>query len=165
MLKSAPQGADFCCYNKLMDTNKLAILGGTVVVALIVLALAIKSKKSNKVTGVQDVGPDGIAKYTESGLTTQGTVFEAQVQLLSKEEGGRQTPFTSGYRPSFRFGENEVTGIVQLENMQKVAQPGESIYFLAMLDGKIALNEGDSFEVKEGSRTIGSGAVGKVLFN
>ena len=89
--------------------------------------------------------------------------FEAEVYVLNSEEGGRHTPFTSGYKPQFFFGTTDVTGEVTVLGDVDVAMPGEGTQLAVELDRAIACDEGSRFAIREGNRTIGSGVVTKVI--
>ncbi|WP_099320561.1 elongation factor Tu [Anaerococcus sp. Marseille-P3625] len=91
------------------------------------------------------------------------TEFEGQVYVLTKEEGGRHTPFFSGYRPQFFFRTTDVTGDIQLEDGVEMVMPGDNATFKITLQKPIALEEGLRFAVREGGRTVASGVVTKVV--
>jgi elongation factor Tu len=92
------------------------------------------------------------------------TKFEAEVYVLTKEEGGRHTPFFSGYKPQFYFRTTDVTGKLDLLGGAEMCMPGDNIQMNIDLEGKpIAMEEGLRFAVREGGRTVGSGVVTKVL--
>ncbi|WP_353094233.1 elongation factor Tu [Tissierella praeacuta] len=89
--------------------------------------------------------------------------FESEVYVLSKEEGGRHTPFFNGYRPQFYFRTTDVTGNIQLEEGVEMVMPGDNAKFTIELITSIAIEEGLRFSIREGGRTVGSGVVTKVL--
>ncbi len=89
--------------------------------------------------------------------------FEAQVYVLSKEEGGRHTPFFNGYRPQFYFRTTDVTGIVKLPEGVEMCMPGDHIAMVIELITPIAIEEGLRFAIREGGKTVGAGAVTKIL--
>ena len=91
------------------------------------------------------------------------TNFEAEVYVLSKEEGGRHTPFFNGYRPQFYFRTTDVTGDIQLEEGVEMVMPGDNAKFTIELITPIAIEEGLRFSIREGGRTVGSGVVTKIL--
>jgi elongation factor Tu len=99
------------------------------------------------------------------GSITPHTKFEASVYVLSKEEGGRHTPFFSGYRPQFYFRTTDVTGSVTLPQGVEMCMPGDNVKMTVELiaDSPIAMDEGLRFAVREGGRTVGSGVVTKIL--
>jgi elongation factor Tu len=91
------------------------------------------------------------------------TKFESEVYVLTKEEGGRHTPFFNGYRPQFYFRTTDVTGDIQLEEGVEMVMPGDNAKFTIELITPIAIEEGLRFAIREGGRTVGSGVVTKVL--
>ena len=91
------------------------------------------------------------------------TSFESEVYVLSKEEGGRHTPFFNGYRPQFYFRTTDVTGDIQLEEGVEMVMPGDNAKFIIELITPIAIEEGLRFSIREGGRTVGSGVVTKIL--
>ncbi|MDP6123274.1 MAG: EF-Tu/IF-2/RF-3 family GTPase, partial [Arenicellales bacterium] len=94
---------------------------------------------------------------------TPHTRFEAEVYVLSKEEGGRHTPFFNGYRPQFYFRTTDVTGSVDLPEGVEMVMPGDNVQFKVSLIAPIAMEEGLRFAVREGGRTVGAGVVSKVV--
>src|SRR5881398_3011706 len=99
------------------------------------------------------------------GSITPHTKFEAQVYILAKDEGGRHTPFFSGYRPQFYFRTTDVTGSITLPEGVEMCMPGDNVTFTVELlaESPIAMDEGLRFAIREGGRTIGSGVVTKIL--
>ena len=97
------------------------------------------------------------------GTITPHTKFEAEVYVLSKEEGGRHTPFFKGYRPQFYFRTTDVTGEVQLPAGVEMVMPGDNIKMSIQLIAPVAMEEGVRFAIREGGRTVGSGVVAKVV--
>ena len=97
------------------------------------------------------------------GTITPHTNFEAEVYVLSKEEGGRHTPFFKGYRPQFYFRTTDVTGNVILPDGVEMVMPGDNIKFTVELISSIAMDEGVRFAIREGGRTVGAGVVSKIL--
>ena len=97
------------------------------------------------------------------GSITPHTRFEAQVYVLSKDEGGRHTPFFKGYRPQFYFRTTDVTGSVELPEGVEMVMPGDDINMVAELICPIAMDEGLRFAIREGGRTVGAGVVTKVI--
>jgi elongation factor Tu len=91
------------------------------------------------------------------------THFEAEVYVLTKEEGGRHTPFFKGYKPQFYFRTTDVTGEVELPEGVEMVMPGDNIKFVVKLIAPIAMDEGLRFAVREGGRTVGAGVVTKVI--
>jgi len=97
------------------------------------------------------------------GSITPHTHFEAEVYVLSKEEGGRHTPFFSNYRPQFYFRTTDVTGAVSLPEGTEMVMPGDNIKLTVKLIAPIAMEEGLRFAIREGGRTVGAGVVSKVI--
>ncbi|KHD85741.1 elongation factor Tu [Bacillus ginsengihumi] len=96
------------------------------------------------------------------GSITPHTKFKAQVYVLSKEEGGRHTPFFSNYRPQFYFRTTDVTGIIQLPEGVEMVMPGDNIEMTVELISPIAIEEGTKFSIREGGRTVGAGSVSSI---
>jgi elongation factor Tu len=97
------------------------------------------------------------------GSITPHTKFHAEVYVLSKDEGGRHTPFFNGYRPQFYFRTTDVTGSVELPKGVEMVMPGDNIQMTVSLIQPIAMEEGLRFAIREGGRTVGAGVVAKVL--
>ena len=97
------------------------------------------------------------------GSITPHTNFEAEVYVLSKEEGGRHTPFFSGYRPQFYFRTTDVTGTAKLLGDAEMCMPGDNVNIEVDLISPIAMDANVRFAIREGGRTVGSGVVTKVL--
>jgi elongation factor Tu len=97
------------------------------------------------------------------GSITPHTNFEAEVYVLSKEEGGRATPFFSGYRPQFYFRTTDVTGALTLADGIEMCMPGDNAKLTVELISPIAMQENVRFAIREGGRTVGSGVVTKIL--
>jgi len=97
------------------------------------------------------------------GSITPHTKFSAEVYVLSKEEGGRHTPFFNGYRPQFYFRTTDVTGSVELPQGTEMVMPGDNIAMTVTLIVPIAMEEGLRFAIREGGRTVGAGVVSKIL--
>ncbi len=97
------------------------------------------------------------------GSITPHKKFECEVYILSKEEGGRHTPFFAGYRPQFYFRTTDVTGIVELPDGVEMVMPGDNIRLKTELISPIAMEEGLRFAIREGGRTVGAGVVSKIL--
>ncbi len=97
------------------------------------------------------------------GSITPHTYFEAEVYVLSKEEGGRHTPFFKGYRPQFYFRTTDVTGTVELPEGVEMVMPGDNIQVKVNLIAPIAMEEGLRFAIREGGRTVGAGVVAKII--
>ncbi|MDJ0861516.1 MAG: elongation factor Tu [Gammaproteobacteria bacterium] len=97
------------------------------------------------------------------GTITPHTKFEAEVYVLSKDEGGRHTPFFNGYRPQFYFRTTDVTGSVDLPEGVEMVMPGDNVKMTVSLIAPIAMEEGLRFAVREGGRTVGAGVVAKII--
>ena len=96
------------------------------------------------------------------GTVTPHTKFEAEVYVLSKEEGGRHTPFFSNYRPQFYFRTTDVTGVIELPAGTEMVMPGDNTSMTVELIHPIAIEQGTKFSIREGGRTVGSGVVSKI---
>jgi elongation factor Tu len=96
------------------------------------------------------------------GTITPHTKFQAQVYVLSKEEGGRHTPFFTNYRPQFYFRTTDVTGVVNLPEGVEMVMPGDNIEMTVELIAPIAIEEGTKFSIREGGRTVGAGSVATI---
>jgi elongation factor Tu len=97
------------------------------------------------------------------GSMTPHTQFECEVYVLTKEEGGRHTPFFKGYRPQFYFRTTDVTGLIELPGNTEMVMPGDNIKMTVELIAPIAMEDGLRFAIREGGRTVGSGVVSKVI--
>jgi elongation factor Tu len=97
------------------------------------------------------------------GSITPHTQFQAEVYVLTKEEGGRHTPFFKGYRPQFYFRTTDVTGSVELPAGMEMVMPGDNVQMEITLITPIAMDEGLRFAIREGGRTVGAGVVAKIL--
>ena len=97
------------------------------------------------------------------GTIKPHTKFESEVHILSKEEGGRHTPFFKGYRPQFYFRTTDVTGEIQLPEGVEMVMPGDNIQMVVTLIHPIAMDDGLRFAIREGGRTVGAGVVAKII--
>jgi elongation factor Tu len=97
-----------------------------------------------------------------SGTITPHTKFDAQIYVLTKDEGGRHTPFFNGYRPQFYFRTTDVTGSTKLPEGTEMVMPGDNINMEVELIQPIAMEEGLRFAIREGGRTVASGVVVKI---
>ncbi len=97
------------------------------------------------------------------GSITPHTKFEAEVYVLSKDEGGRHTPFFKGYRPQFYFRTTDVTGDVELPEGTEMVMPGDNVQMVVTLIAPIAMEDGLRFAIREGGRTVGAGVVAKIV--
>jgi elongation factor Tu len=97
------------------------------------------------------------------GSITPHTNFKAEAYVLTKEEGGRHTPFFTNYRPQFYFRTTDVTGIVKLPEGVEMVMPGDNVTMDVELIAPIAMDEGLRFAIREGGRTVGAGVVAKIV--
>jgi elongation factor Tu len=159
---------------------------GTIVVGEDIEIVGIKDTQTTTVTGVEmfrkemeqgQAGDNcgillrGIKKedvergqvLCKPGSITPHTKFVCEVYILSKEEGGRHTPFFSGYRPQFYVRTTDVTGSVELPEGTEMVMPGDNVEMTVDLVAPIAMEEGTRFAIREGGRTVGAGVVSKIL--
>jgi len=159
---------------------------GTIKVGEPVEIVGIKDTQSTTVTGVEmfrkemeqgEAGDNcgilvrGIDKEAvergqvlcKPGSITPHTTFEAEIYVLSKDEGGRHTPFFSNYRPQFYVRTTDVTGAITLPEGTEMVMPGDNVKITAELIAPIAMEEGTRFAIREGGRTVGAGVVAKIL--
>ncbi|WP_037319720.1 elongation factor Tu, partial [Ruminobacter sp. RM87] len=97
------------------------------------------------------------------GSITPHTKFESEVYVLTKDEGGRHTPFVKGYRPQFYFRTTDITGTIELEGGAEMVMPGDNVKMIVTLIHPIAMEQGLRFAIREGGRTVGAGVVAKVI--
>jgi elongation factor Tu len=97
------------------------------------------------------------------GSITPHTEFECEIYVLSKDEGGRHTPFFDNYRPQFYFRTTDVTGSVKLPEGKEMVMPGDNLKVVITLISPIAMEEGLRFAIREGGRTVGQGVVSKII--
>jgi elongation factor Tu len=100
---------------------------------------------------------------SKPGSITPHTKFAAEIYVLTKEEGGRHTPFFSGYRPQFYFRTTDVTGTMRLPEGVEMVMPGDNVRIEVELIAPIAMEEGLRFAVREGGHTVGAGVVTKII--
>ncbi|AEH45323.1 translation elongation factor Tu [Thermodesulfatator indicus DSM 15286] len=115
---------------------------------------------------LRGVGKDEVERgqvLAKPGSITPHTKFKAEVYILTKEEGGRHTPFFNGYRPQFYFRTTDVTGVVTLPEGVEMVMPGDNVEFEVQLIKPVAMEEGLRFAIREGGRTVGAGVVTKIL--
>ena len=159
---------------------------GTIKVGDVVEIVGIKPTQQTTCTGVEmfkkqlDQGEAGdnigvLLRGTKRDEVERGQVlaapksitphkkFESQVYVLSKEEGGRHTPFFTGYRPQFYFRTTDSTGVIELEQGVEMVMPGDNSKFIVELIAPIAMQEGLRFAIREGGHTVGSGVVTKII--
>ena len=97
------------------------------------------------------------------GTIKPHTQFSGEVYVLSKEEGGRHTPFFNNYRPQFYFRTTDVTGAIELPKDKEMVMPGDNVSINVKLISPIAMEEGLRFAIREGGRTVGAGVVSKII--
>ncbi len=115
---------------------------------------------------LRGVGRDEVERgqvLAKPGSITPHTKFESEVYVLSKDEGGRHTPFFNNYRPQFYFRTTDVTGSIELPGGTEMVMPGDNTKFMVTLGAPIAMDEGLRFAIREGGRTVGSGVVTKII--
>ncbi|TER45115.1 elongation factor Tu, partial [Pseudomonas aeruginosa] len=106
---------------------------------------------------------EDVFSISEPGTIKPHTKFECEVYVLSKEEGGRHTPFFKGYRPQFYFRTTDVTGNCELPEGVEMVMPGDNIKMVVTLIAPIAMEDGLRFAIREGGRTVGAGVVAKII--
>jgi elongation factor Tu len=97
------------------------------------------------------------------GSINPHTKFEAEIYVLTKEEGGRHTPFFNNYRPQFYVRTTDVTGSVQLQEGTEMVMPGDNVKVNVELIAPVAMDQGTKFAIREGGRTVGAGVVSKII--
>jgi elongation factor Tu len=97
------------------------------------------------------------------GSITPHTKFKGSVYVLSKEEGGRHTPFFKGYRPQFYFRTTDVTGVAELPEGTEMVMPGDNVELVIELITPVAMEKGLRFAIREGGRTVGAGAISEII--
>lgn len=100
---------------------------------------------------------------SKPGSVTPHHKFKASVYVLSKEEGGRHTPFFSNYRPQFYFRTTDVTGVIELPEGVEMVMPGDNVDMTVELIAPVALENGTKFSIREGGRTVGAGVVSEII--
>jgi elongation factor Tu len=113
--------------------------------------------------GVDREGVERVQVLCKPGSVTPHTKFEAEAYILTKDEGGRHTPFFANYRPQFYFRTTDVTGTVVLPSGTEMVMPGDNLKFTVELIAPIAMEEKLRFAIREGGRTVGSGVVAKII--
>jgi elongation factor Tu len=159
---------------------------GTIKVGETIEIVGIKDTQTTTVTGVEmfrkemeqgeagdncgillrGIGKDDVERgqvLCKPKSITPHTTFEAEVYILSKEEGGRHTPFFNGYRPQFYVRTTDVTGAITLQEGTEMVMPGDNVKINAELINPIAMEEGTRFAIREGGRTVGAGVVSKII--
>jgi len=113
--------------------------------------------------GVDREGVERGQILCKPGSVKPHTKFEAEAYILTKEEGGRHTPFFANYRPQFYFRTTDVTGTVELPAGTEMVMPGDNLKFNVELIAPIAMEDGLRFAIREGGRTVGAGVVSKIV--
>ncbi|MEO1307463.1 MAG: elongation factor Tu, partial [Pseudomonadota bacterium] len=113
--------------------------------------------------GIDREGVERGQVLCKPGSVTPHTKFEAEAYILTKEEGGRHTPFFANYRPQFYFRTTDVTGTVTLAEGTEMVMPGDNVSFAVELIAPIAMENGLRFAIREGGRTVGAGVVSKII--
>ena len=113
--------------------------------------------------GIDRTGVERGQVLAKPGSITPHTKFKAEAYVLTKEEGGRHTPFFSNYRPQFYFRTTDVTGTVKLPEGTEMVMPGDNITMEIELIAPIAMDEGVRFAIREGGRTVGAGVVASII--
>jgi elongation factor Tu len=113
--------------------------------------------------GIERTGVERGQVLAKPGSITPHTNFKGEVYILTKDEGGRHTPFFTNYRPQFYFRTTDVTGIVQLPEGTEMVMPGDNVSIEVELIVPIAMEEKLRFAIREGGRTVGSGVVAKII--
>jgi elongation factor Tu len=113
--------------------------------------------------GIEKEGVERGMVIAAPGSITPHKKFKAQVYVLKKEEGGRHTPFFTGYRPQFFFRTTDVTGTIKLPEGVEMVMPGDNIEMEAELIAPVAMEKGLRFAIREGGRTVGSGAITEII--
>ena len=113
--------------------------------------------------GVQRTDVERGQVLAKPGTIHPHTKFKSQVYVLTKDEGGRHTPFFNGYRPQFYFRTTDVTGVIELEAGTEMVMPGDNVNMTIELITPIAIEKGLRFAIREGGRTVGSGVVSEII--
>jgi elongation factor Tu len=134
--------------------------------------VGIRDTRKSVVTGIEafkksldqgQAGDNAGQVLAKPGTITPHTEFDSEVYILTKEEGGRHTPFFKGYKPQFYFRTTDVTGEVELPADKEMVMPGDTITFKVKLLAPIAMEQGLRFAIREGGRTVGAGVVTKIV--
>ena len=113
--------------------------------------------------GIEREGIERGQVLAKPGSVTPHTVFVAEAYVLTKEEGGRHTPFFANYRPQFYFRTTDVTGAIELPKDKEMVMPGDNVSITVKLINPIAMQEGLRFAIREGGKTVGAGVVAKII--
>ncbi|CAJ5597858.1 Tuf protein [Burkholderia pseudomallei] len=140
--------------------------GKTTLTAAIATVLSAKFGGEAKKYDEIDAAPEDVERgqvLAKPGSITPHTHFTAEVYVLSKDEGGRHTPFFNNYRPQFYFRTTDVTGSIELPKDKEMVMPGDNVSITVKLIAPIAMEEGLRFAIREGGRTVGAGVVAKII--
>ena len=158
---------------KLIDQSALEIVGFTDTKKTVVTGVEMFKKLLDEgragdnvgllIRGIEKEGVERGQVLCKPGSMKGHTKFKAEVYVLSKDEGGRHTPFFKGYRPQFYFRTTDVTGTIELPANTEMVMPGDNIKMNVELLAPIAMEEGLRFAIREGGRTVGAGVVAKIL--
>ena len=146
----------------LKDTKKTVVTG----IEMFRKSLDFAQAGDNAGCLLRGVARDGVERgqvLAKPGSVTPHTKFKASVYVLSKEEGGRHTPFFSNYRPQFYFRTTDVTGVIELPEGVEMVMPGDNVDMTVELIAPVALENGTKFSIREGGRTVGAGVVSEIL--
>ena len=146
----------------LKDTKKVVVTG----IEMFRKQLDYAESGDNAGVLLRGVSRDDVERgqvLAKPGTVTPHTKFKAQVYVLSKEEGGRHTPFFSNYRPQFYFRTTDVTGVIELPAGVEMVMPGDNIEMTVELISPIAIEAGTKFSIREGGRTVGSGNISEIV--
>ena len=146
----------------LKDTKKVVVTG----IEMFRKQLDYAESGDNAGVLLRGVSRDDVERgqvLAKPGTVTPHTKFKAQVYVLSKEEGGRHTPFFSNYRPQFYFRTTDVTGVIELPAGVEMVMPGDNIEMNVELIAPIAIEAGTKFSIREGGRTVGSGNISEII--
>ncbi len=140
--------------------NKVFIIISIIaVIGIIVGILLFYNQDKKNLTNNETSNNSKVENNSSIVITTK---FDADVHILSTEEGGRQTPFFDGFRPKFNFRSTDITGVVDLPDNIEMVNPGENISFTVTLESNVDMKVGTEFSIREGGRIIGKGTVTKV---
>ena len=146
----------------LKDTKKTVVTG----IEMFRKSLDYAQAGDNAGCLLRGIARDGVERgqvLAKPGSVTPHTKFKASVYVLSKEEGGRHTPFFSNYRPQFYFRTTDVTGVIELPEGVEMVMPGDNVDMTVELIAPVALENGTKFSIREGGRTVGAGVVSEIL--
>ena len=146
----------------LKDTQKTVVTG----IEMFRKSLDFAQAGDNAGALLRGIGREDVERgqvLAKPGSVTPHTQFKASVYVLSKEEGGRHTPFFSNYRPQFYFRTTDVTGVIELPAGTEMVMPGDNVDMTVELIAPVALEKGTKFSIREGGRTVGAGVVSEII--